>query len=146
MKTLTYSITINAGKKHVWETMIDPETYKLWVKPFSPDSQFEGDWTEGSYMLFIDPPHGGTKCLLEKVQPYDKMVGKHIALITKDGTEDSESDVAKEWYGTTETYSYVEENGKTTLTVEMQTHEKFAPMFEDCWPKALELVKGLCEK
>jgi hypothetical protein len=38
MKTLNYSIDINAPKRVVWEKMLAPKTYKIWTKVFSENS------------------------------------------------------------------------------------------------------------
>jgi uncharacterized protein YndB with AHSA1/START domain len=145
MKTLQYSITIRASQEKVWNIMLDAEQYKEWAKAFSPDSQFEGEWQQGTYMTFIDPTMGGTKALLEEVTPFDRIHAKHVAIIRKDGSEDTESDVAKNWMGITETYILNEENGITELSLEITTHEDYENMFNDGWPHALELLKGLCE-
>src|SRR3712207_8485703 len=48
------------------------------------------------------------------------------------------SDVAKGWIGTTESYTFTERNGKTTLTVEINTNPEWASMFNDGWPDRSE--------
>ena len=146
MKKLTYKTDIKTSKKLVWETMIDPIAYNSWVRPFSEGAQYVGEWKEGSHILFITPGKGGTKAVLETYKPYELMVGKHIALIKSNGEEDTDSEMAKSWLGTIETYRFSEENGYTTLTVEMETNEKFESMFSESWPKALDILKGICEK
>ena len=146
MKKLNYSVEINASKEKVWKTMIEPETYKQWAKAFSPDSQYKGEWKEGEHIIFFDPNMGGTKALMEEVRPYDYILSKHVSLVNKELTsEDTESDAAKSWIGSTEAYSFKEESEATKYSVEVNTHEGFVKMFEDSFPKALELLKGLCE-
>lgn len=61
MQELNYSISINADKIHVWQTMLDEDKYKQWVKAFSENSQLIGEWKQGSQVKFIDPNIGGTK-------------------------------------------------------------------------------------
>ena len=38
------------------------------------------------------------------------------------------------------------ERDKTKLEIEMTTDEAFEKMFNTGWPKALEIIKSLCEK
>ena len=145
MEQLSYNVSINASKSTVWDTLLDPITYRQWAKGFSPNSQFEGDWRQGSYMKFTDPNMGGTKAILETVVPHERIRARHVAMIDKDGREDAESEGAEKWVGTIEEYLLNEKGGITELTVEMQTHPDFVSMFAECWPKALDLLKGICE-
>lgn len=145
MKQLQYSIEIDADKSHVWRTMLEPGLYEQWVKAFSEASRFEGKWAQGETVRFVDQNMGGTQAILEIFKPYDCILAKHIAMISQDGKEDTESDGAKQWIGTTEKYLFSESAGTTTLTVEMATHPSFAEMFDTCWPKALENIKALAE-
>ena len=145
MKELKYSMKIDADRVHVWKTMLEPGKYERWVKAFSADSRFEGKWEQGATVRFVDPSLGGTKAILEIFAPYHCILAKHIAMITKEGDEDTESEVAKQWIGTTEKYVFLESEGKTTLTVEMIAHQSFVEMFDSCWPKALEIIKTLSE-
>lgn len=125
--------------------MLDPAKYREWAKAFSSESQFQGEWEEGRHMTFTDPRFGGTKALLEEVTPYERIHAKHVAIIKKDGSEDTESESARKWLGITETYEFVEKDGATELTVEMRTHSDYISMFNDCWPNALKLLKEICE-
>lgn len=146
MIRLHYTVTINAPKEHVWKTMLDPSTYLEWTRAFSPNSTYTGDWIEGATMLFTDPDMGGTKAVLEKVEPYQLIRARHVAVLNKDGSEDTQSDTARKWIGAVEEYRFSESNGKTAIEVEMRTHEDFVSMFEDSWPQALNLLKELCER
>lgn len=66
-------------------------------------------------------------------------------MILKDGSKDTESDMARQWIGTTEEYRLDEKNGVTTLSVEMKTYLPCVDMLNACWPEALENLKRLCE-
>ena len=146
MKTLNYSIRISAPKERVWNDMLDLERYRRWARAFSQNSQFDGEWREGAYIKFIDPDMGGTKAILEQVTHLERIQARHVAIINRDGSEDTDSDVAKKWAGITETYSLSEAKGVTDLSVEIRTHEDFEEMFNDGWPKALGLLKEMCEE
>lgn len=146
MEILNYSVKIKADKEKIWNSMIDSKTYNDWAKAFSKDSQFKGEWIQGNYIYFIDPNFGGTKALLENVKPFDHIKAKHVAIIGTDGQEDTKSDMAKKWIGALESYQLKNDNGTTELFIEIKTHEEFVKMFNDCWPKALQLLKEIVEK
>jgi hypothetical protein len=143
MKKLEYLIEINADKIHVWKTMLEPGKYEQWVKAFSEGSRFEGRWEQAATVRFVDPNIGGTRAILEIFDPHDCILAKHIAMITADGREETDSEAAKQWIGTSEKYVFIEHEGKTTLTIEMNTHPSFVEMFDACWPEALENIKLL---
>lgn len=145
MKTLKYQIEINASQKDVWNTMLDAGAYQKWVKAFSSNAVYEGQWKQGTHINFVDPACGGTKAFLDEVRPFERIHAKHIAVISEEGQEDTSSEVAQTWIGTTETYEFQELNNATQLTVTMHTHENFEKMFNEAWPQALKILKGLAE-
>lgn len=146
MKTLEYNIDINAGRQKVWDTMLQRETYKQWVGASWPDSDYEGKWEQGQEMRFGSPGQGGTLAQITEVRPYEYLHAEHIAVLNSDGSEDRDSDMAKGWVGTTEAYTFTEENGKTALKVDIKTNPAWEEMFNDGWPGALAKLKELCEK
>ncbi|MDJ0782679.1 MAG: SRPBCC domain-containing protein [Desulfosarcinaceae bacterium] len=145
LQTLRYSIRIDAARSHVWDTMLAPDTYAQWVSAFSPDSRLEGTWEQGATVRFVDPNMGGTEAVLDVVDPHRCIRARHVAMVTQAGEVDTTSEAARQWIGTTETYLLSEAEGVTQLTIEMATHSAFVEMFDECWPKALEKIKALCE-
>ena len=145
MESKEYSITINASKEKVWDIMIGEGTYDKWVKAFSPNSEKEGEWIQGSYMNFIDKNIGGTRALLEVVDKPNRIVAKHITLLSKEGAQDVKSEVFQKWNGSIEEYLLSEENGVTKVRILMKCHKDFFEMFDSCWPIALKNLKYLCE-
>jgi uncharacterized protein YndB with AHSA1/START domain len=141
-----FQAEIRAAREKVWATMLNKETYEKWTKAFSPNSTFEGDWSEGSAMRFWDPGMGGgTKALVEKVVPFELLRMRHVAMIVADGSEDVESLDAKKLIGTLEQYRFSESRGVTLLMVDIEAHEDYAAMFAEGWNEALKLLKVLCE-
>ncbi len=69
---------------------------------------------------------------------------KHIGII-HDGVEDTESEEARKWAPAFENYTFTEENGKTTVAVDMDIEEEHEDMFQNMWPKALQKLKELAE-
>jgi ligand-binding SRPBCC domain-containing protein len=44
MEKLNYSITIDAPKEKVWNTMLEKNTYTDWTSAFAEGSTYKGDW------------------------------------------------------------------------------------------------------
>jgi uncharacterized protein YndB with AHSA1/START domain len=145
MKKLEFKIDIAAKPQKVWDKMFDPVTYKKWVAASWPGSYYEGEWGKDEDLKFISPGQGGTLAHLDEYTPNDHVLARHIGVINPDGSVDKESQIAKGWIGTTERYSFKEKNGKTTLTVEINTTPEWEKMFSDGWPNALKKLKEICE-
>jgi uncharacterized protein YndB with AHSA1/START domain len=145
MKNIEYKIHINAPKQKVWETMLQPDTYKEWVAASWPGSFYEGEWKKDEKIRFVSKDGSGTLALIEAFKPYDYISAKHIAMLLQGGKEDYSSDVAKGWIGTMESYTFNERNGETDLTVEMIINPEWQKMFDDGWPNALKKLKEICE-
>jgi uncharacterized protein YndB with AHSA1/START domain len=139
-----YSITVPASAEHLWQTMLDEDNYRKWIRGFSPNSCYIGKWAEGETMYFLDPAMGGTRALIEKFDPYREIRVRHIAVVDPSRNEDIESDMARKWCGTTEHYEFVEDGeGATTLTVHMHVDPEFESMLRDGWHKSLQLLREL---
>ena len=70
---------------------------------------------------------------------------EHLGFIY-DGKEDTESEDAKAMAGVFENYTFTETDGVTELRIDMDSDEKYTPMFEDMWPRALRKLKKLSEQ
>ena len=145
MKHLEYKTQIAANKKKVWNTMLAPDTYKVWTGVSWPGSTYEGIWAKGENIRFIGPSGEGTLATLVEQKPYEDLLAKHIAVIKADGSEDRDSDVAQGWVGTLERYTFKEHDGKTELTVSIDTTPAWESMFNEGWPNALAKLKEICE-
>ncbi len=146
MVSLTYSQTIDASRERVWSTITELGSYKKWAVAFSPNSQFIGTWEQGKTIRFFDPNLGGTIARLSTVSFPEKIVAEHVAIASKNGDIDTESDVAKKWIGVRESYSLATVGGSTLLTVDILTHADFKQMFDDAWPEAFRRLKAVCEQ
>lgn len=145
MESMQYEIEINAPTNVVWNTLTRMETYKQWVKAFSPNSYMEGEWEQGAFVRFLDPDMGGTKAVIEVLKPECRILVRHVSVISKEGEESVEGEIASRWIGTTEEYILDETNNITSLQIEIKTHSEFVKMFETAWPKALNGIKELSE-
>jgi uncharacterized protein YndB with AHSA1/START domain len=150
MQNIHFSILINATREKVWDTMLQDATYREWTSAFNPGSYYRGDWIKGSKMLFLGPNpdgsgEGGMVSSILENRPYEHISIEHQGLV-KEGVEDTTSDEALHWASAHENYTFVERDGVTELTVDLDTPEEYAPMFQDMWPKALDVLKTLSEQ
>ncbi len=145
MKTLHFSTKIKAPKEEVWKTMLEDETYRKWTSAFTEGSHFEGSWQEGSKIRFLDLGGNGMVSVIAENRPLEFISIKHIGII-QEGIENTESEEAQKWAPAFENYSFAENNGKTTLSVDMDIEEEHKEMFDKMWPNALQKLKKLCEK
>ena len=144
MKKPEAKIDIAAAPKEVWDKMIQRDTYREWVNVAWPGSYYEGTWGPGENVRFLSPGRGGTLAKIIEYRPYDYIVARHIAVINADGSEDRESEAAKNWIGTIESYTFRKHDGKSELITEMNTDPEWEKMFTDSMPKALAKLKEIC--
>ncbi len=148
MQDLHFSIFINAPIKKVWDTMLEDATYRIWTKPFNEGgSYYEGDWSEGSKIIFLGPDkdgkvEGGMLSRIKANRQHEYISIEHIGMINK-GVEE----LFPENKYANENYSFVEKDGGTQLDIEMtQIPFEYADDMNTMWPKALEVLKELVEK
>lgn len=149
MKKLQFKIDIHAPAEKVFRTMLDKETYKQWTTEFDPTSFYEGSWEKGSKVLFIAISKAGKRQgmvgeILEHIP--NKFVSiRHYGILDGDN-EITEGEAVKGWAGALENYSFDENNGITTVTVDVDTNEEHLDYFNEAWVKALDKLKELVEK
>ncbi len=61
------------------------------------------------------------------------------------GQEIMEGPDVEKWANGMENYSFEENNGATTITVDLDTTEEFVDYMNENYPKALEKLKEICE-
>ena len=149
MEKLNFSIEMNATKEKVWNTMLEDKTYRIWTEAFTPGSHYIGDWSKGSKILFLGPGQngemGGMVSRIKENKLHEFLSIEHLGIV-QDGKEDTTSEAVKGWAGAHENYTFAENNGVTTVTVEMDSNEEYSEMFNGMWPKALQKLKELAEK
>lgn len=150
MQKIQYSIHIHAPKEKVWNTMLGDATYREWTKPFNPGSYYQGDWSEGSKMLFLGPNpdgsgEGGMVSRIKENRQYEYISIEHLGIV-QHGVEDTTSEAARKWTPAFEDYTFTEKNGGTEVTVDMDADDELKKMFEEMWPKALQELKTIAEK
>ncbi len=150
---LQFSITVNATKEKVWNVMLGEETYPLWTDVFMPGSHFEGDWSEGSKILFLAPDEtgkmSGSVFQIKENKPYEFVSMENIGMV-QDGKEDTSSKEATMYAGALENYTFKEADGKTEVLVDlipvMDIPDDYKETYQDMWHTALQKLKELAEK
>jgi uncharacterized protein YndB with AHSA1/START domain len=145
MKEIRFKAKIFAPKKKVWDTMLNLDTYKEWTSVAWPGSTFEGTWKKGTDIRFVGPDSSGTLATIVDLEPYQRVVARHIALLQKGGAEDRTSDDAKRWVGSSERYDFDENNGTTTLNITINVTPEWEQMMKEGWPLALNKLKEITE-
>lgn len=151
MKKLQYTIEINASADEVYNTMLgidNIETYNLWTAEFNPTSTYEGSWEKESKIYFVGTDENGKKGgmvseIVENI-PNQFVSIRHYGILDGD-QEITEGPEVEKWAGGLENYSFQEENGVTTVTVECDMTEDYQDYFDTTWPKALKKLKELSE-
>jgi len=149
MSKLNFSIVINAPISKVWDTMLEDKTYREWTEAFTEGSYYKGDWSKESKILFLGPnpetgKEGGMVSKIKDNKLHEFISIEHLGEVY-DGVEDTTSDRVKDWAGALENYTFVNNDGKTELIVDMDINDEYKEMFEGMWPTALQKLKSLCE-
>lgn len=151
MQKIYFSIFINAPRNKVWDIMLSEETYRQWTMAFNPGSYFKGNWEEGSKMLFLGPnpnnveEEGGMVSRVKENRLYQFVSIEHVGIINN-GIEDTTSDEAKKWSSLYENYTFTDKDNGTELSIDVNMIDEYKSMFEEMWPKALQILKDLAEK
>ncbi|MCK9151585.1 SRPBCC domain-containing protein [Methanobacterium alcaliphilum] len=133
--------------------MLDRDTYEIWTEPFSPGSTFEGDWSEGSKIVFMSPDENGKifgmLSLIKENRPYEFISIENRGLV-KEGKEITTGEEAEKYVGSLENYTFKDIGNKTKLIVDLtgpgEIDEDMKQYFNDIWQKALEKLKEIAEE
>lgn len=146
METFKYQTEIDAPAEKVWDILWNEDTYSKWTYFFSPDSQMVTDWKVGGKTYFTDSSKkNGMVSTIDKIEENKYLVFKHLGEMAN-GVEDTESEKVKVWSGSKEAYYLEENDGKTTLKVEVDSDENYKEMFDNGFTKGLQIIKELSEK
>ncbi|MBL7926389.1 MAG: SRPBCC domain-containing protein [Bacteroidia bacterium] len=152
MKKLQFKKEINATAQKVYETMLglkDKSTYEYWTAAFNPTSTYEGNWNKGSKIYFVgvdeNGKRGGMVSEIEELQPARFVSIKHYGFLDGD-TEITTGEQVEAWAGGHENYAYQENNGITTVIVEIDTIDEYLDYFNNTYPLALDKLKNIAEQ
>jgi hypothetical protein len=152
MKKLQFQVRINAPATKVYDVMLgisNKSTYEQWTSLFNPTSSYEGSWKKGSKILFVGVDEhgkkGGMVSEVAEITPNRFVSVRHYGLV-QDDQEITEGPEVEKWANGFENYTFTENNGTTTVTVDLDTTEEFLDYMNETYPKALDKLKELCEK
>lgn len=106
-KTLTFTVSIQAPRQLVWDTMLDPESYKTWTAAFCEGSYYVGSWDEGAKIQFLSPGGDGMTAVIAKSRRGEHVSIKHLGEVSQ-GVEDTTSDKVRAWAPAYENYSFAD--------------------------------------
>lgn len=144
MKTLRYSITIQAPREAVWAAMLGPDTYRAWTAPFCEGSYYEGSWNTGDRIRFLGPSGEGMSSVIAESRPPEFLSIRHLGMV-RDGIEDTTSEAAAAWTHAFENYAFAQVGDATEVTVEVEMTPDLEAFMDEAWPKALAKLRSICE-
>ncbi len=151
-KKLQLNVKINAPVNKVYDSMLgisNKSTYEQWTALFNPTSTYEGSWNKGSKMLFVGTDEKGEKGGMVS-EIIDNILNQFISIrhygLVKANVEITEGPEVEKWANGFENYTFLENNGTTTVTVDLDLTEDFLDYFNETYPKALDKLKEICEK
>ena len=152
MEKLQFKVSINAPVSKVYDLMLginSKSTYEYWVSVFNPTSTYEGSWDKGTKILFVgvdeEGEKGGMVSRIAENTPNQFVSIQHYGLLQA-GQEITEGPDVDQWANGFENYTFEENNGTTTVTVDLDTTEDFVDYMNENYPKALDKLKEICEK
>ncbi len=144
-KQLHFSTIVDAPRHIVWNTMLDPETYRAWTAEFTEGSYYEGTWDQGHEIRFLGPGgSGGMLSVIAENRPHEFVSIKHLGVI-KDGVVDTDSPEVRAWAPAFENYTLSDAGGSTKVDVELDSAPEWDDFMSEKWPKALAKLKDLAE-
>ena len=148
MKKLQFNIHIQAPASKIYESMLglnNISTYEEWTAFFNPTSSYEGTWENGSKMYFVGVGEKGgmVSRIVENIP--NRFVSIHHYGLLHAGVEITDGPEVEKWANGYENYTFEENNGTTTLTVDLDLTEDFSDYMNETYPKALGKLKEMCE-
>ena len=152
MKKLQFKVNINAAVSKIYDFMLgisNKSTYEQWTALFNPTSTYEGSWEKGNKILFLGVDtkgeRGGMVCRIAINIPNQFVSIQHYGLL-KGEKEITEGPEVEKWANGFENYTFEDNNGTTTVIVDLDTTEDFVDYMNKSYPKALDKLKEICEK
>jgi uncharacterized protein YndB with AHSA1/START domain len=140
------SISIHAPKEKVWDVLFTDRYIRIWYAEFSQGSYAVTDWKVGSKAFFMDESKKGLVGVIAVNEPNQRLAIEYAGVVSEDGSEDYESEIAREFKGARETYHISEEGGNTFLELTCDMSPKYFEMMSTAWDKALQKIKQLSEE
>ncbi len=145
---LYFEEVIDATPDQVYQSMLGKETYPLWTSVFFPGSNVRGNWEKGEKIFFVAPGENGQmEGMVSRIKENikEKYVSiEHLGFVRGDQEVTTGAEV-EAWAGALENYSFIPQEGKTLVIVDMDSQGEHDDYFNEAWPKALKKLKEIVE-
>ncbi len=138
------AIDVDAPRERVWEVLTGDATYRQWTAEFAEGSYAETDWQEGSNVRFLGPDGTGLVGRVAASRRPELLDVEYVGVVGG-GSDDTESELARAWAGTHETYRLTEAGGGTHLAISAPMEDAYYDDMVGAWDRALATVKELAE-
>ena len=143
-RTISKAIDVDAPPERVWDVLLDDATYRRWTAEFMAGSYAQTDWRGDSTVRFLDPSGSGILGhIVASRRP--ELVDVEFDGLVADGKDDTESDHAREYRGSRETYRLTRTPDGTHLDISADMGEQYYDDMAAAWDRALAVVKALAE-
>ncbi|WP_425258502.1 SRPBCC family protein [Rubrivivax sp. RP6-9] len=141
---IQFTVTIDAPAEVVWQHITSLESYKHWTSAFAEGSSFQGSWDKGSKIHFVSPSGDGMVAEIADSRMNEFISIRHLGFIAK-GIEDTTSDAVRSWAPAYENYTLMPVPEGTRMVVDQDVSAEWEEHMNQAWPRALNLLKTLCE-
>jgi hypothetical protein len=142
---MQFATDIQAPVAVVWQQVTAPQSYRQWTTAFCEGSNFEGSWDQGAAIRFLSPSGDGMVSEIAENRAHEFISIRHLGYIHQ-GVDDTTSAAITAWAPAYENYSFSAlPNGGTRLVIDQDVALEYENYMTDAWPKALALLKQLCE-
>ena len=143
-KRIQFSATIKVPVSVVWRHVTNHESYMQWASAFADGSFFEGSWESGAKIMFLAPSGDGMMSEIAESRANEFISIRHLGFIVN-GVEDTTSEAIRAWAPAYENYTFLPTTEGTTMVVDQDVSAEWEEYIIQAWPKALEILKELCE-
>ena len=143
-KHIQFTITIKAPASVVWQHVTSPDSYMQWTSAFAEGSHFQGSWESGAKILFLAPNGDGMVSEIAESRPNAFISIRHLGFIAN-GVQDTTSEAVRTWAPAFENYTFLPTAAGTSMIVVQDVTAEWEEYISQAWPKALEILKTLCE-
>lgn len=141
---LQFTVTIAAPPAVVWHHITSLDSYQHWTSAFAEGSTFQGSWDTGATIRFLSPSGDGMVAEIAESRKDEFISIRHLGFIAN-GVEDTTSDAVTAWAPACENYTLRPVAEGTQMIVDQDVAPEWEEHMNQAWPKALGLLKELCE-
>lgn len=142
MKSLNFTITIDAPISTVRKVMLEHPTYEERTEIFAKWSTYNWSWDQWAEIKFWDGKWSGMLAKIAKNEYHKYISIQHLGEIWKD------KKITMYTWESFENYAFTDIDWKKTqVDIEMTAMpDEWVPMFQDLRPKSLEKLKEICKR